>query len=85
MFGYGKIGPCEWGEKEQIVSCKDLLDNILPETDCNLIPKPGKGQICTSPITPKPPQTPNPKHTPTCTEPDRTSFYSEGEVIRVAD
>ena len=85
MFGYGKIGPCEWGEKEQIVSCKDLLDNILPETDCNLIPKPGKGQICTSPITPEPPQTPNPKHTPTCTEPDRTSFYSEGEVIRVAD
>lgn len=85
MFGYGKIGPCEWGEKEQIVSCKDLLDKILPETDCNLIPKPGKGQICTSPITPEPPQTPNPKHTPTCTEPDRTSFYSEGEVIRVAD
>ena len=85
MFGYGKIGPCEWGEKEQIVSCKDLLNSILPETDCNLIPKPGKGQICTSPITPEPPQTPNPKHTPTCTEPDRTSFYSEGEVIRVAD
>ena len=85
MFGYGKIGPCEWGEKEQIVSCKDLLNNILPEIDCNLIPKPGKGQICTSPITPKPPQTPNPKHTPTCTEPDRTSFHSEGEVIRVAD
>ena len=85
MFGYGKIGPCEWGEKEQIVSCKDLLNNILPEIDCNLIPKPGKGQICTSPITPTPPQTPNPKHTPTCTEPDRTSFHSEGEVIRVAD
>ena len=85
MFGYGKIGPCEWGEKEQIVSCKDLLNNILPEIDCNLIPKPGKGQICTSPITPKPPQTPNPKHTPTCTEPDRTSFHSEGEVIRIAD
>lgn len=45
--GYArKIGPCQWGEKEQIVVCKDVYGNILSESNCASIPKPGKSQVC---------------------------------------
>ena len=59
MFWYSKIGPCQWGEQEELVVCKNASGDILPDENC-VSKKPEQEDIC-DPISPVPPSTTPPR------------------------